>query len=287
LEVQMRDPQNDNWNERIERALALLASRLDEPASLDELAAAAGISPFHFHRAWRAMTGEPVGKTVRRLRIAASQQRLRAGASTVTEVAMDGGFGTSQSFARAFRQVAGLSPSDFLASGLAQKGVEPDPAADIRIELRPECRLLALRREGGAYRELNALFHRIWYWADEQGKLANLEGVYGIPLDDPESVPEDQLRYDACLAVGDPGTPPPPFHIVTLPAGDYACLPYQGSYDAFEASDQAIIRWAIASGRMPADLPLIHHSFDDPDNTPPEDCRAEVLLLLQPEETKR
>ena len=268
------------WIERLERALALLAGRLDAPPALEELAAAAGVSPFHFHRIWRAMTGEPVGQTVARLRIAASQQRLLAGAGTVTEVAMEGGFGTSQSFARAFRKVAGVSPSQFLTGGHDALGVEP-PAADIRIELRPECRLVAMRREGGAYVALNALFWSVFNWAEANGALERMEGIYGIPLDDPRSVPEAALRYDAAFALGETEAEPP-FHTVILAAGDHARLRHHGSYYGLEAADQALIEWVLASGREPGATPLYHHFLNDPEEVAEDALVTDILLLLAP-----
>jgi AraC family transcriptional regulator len=267
--------------------LDLLSARLDDPPSLEELATAAGCSPFHFHRIWRALLGEPVRQTVARLRIAAAQQRLRAPGTNITTVAMDGGFATPQSFARAFRRVAGLSPSEFVASDLPQAGVEADRSADVQVELRPACKLVALRREGGAYRELNSWFARVWTWAEASGRLGDLQGVYGLPMDDPFSVPEDQLRYDACMALGDGEEPPKPFHRVVLPAGEYARLLHQGSYDGLERADQTLIEWAIASGRKPSDLPLVHQFLDDPDETPAEQLRTNALLLLEPMEVSK
>jgi AraC family transcriptional regulator len=272
------------WIEQTTEALNLLSARLDDPPSLEELAAAAGCSPFHFHRIWRALLGEPVSRTVVRLRIAAAQQRLRVPGTTVTSVAMDGGFGTPQSFARAFRRVAGLSPSEFVASDLPQVGVDADRSADVQVELRPACTLVALRRDGGAYRELNALFARVWTWAQESGRLSRLEGIYGLPMDDPFSVPEEMLRYEACLALGDDMALPHPFHCVVLPAGAYAKLRHDGSYDDLEDTDQALIEWAISSGRKPADHPLLHQFLDDPDETPEENLRTDALLLLEPAE---
>jgi len=56
---------------RIDRAIALLAQRLaagEPPPTLDEMAAAAHFSPFHFHRIYRALTQETLAQTVARLR---------------------------------------------------------------------------------------------------------------------------------------------------------------------------------------------------------------------------
>ena len=270
----------NRWIDRLERALALLAERLDEPPTLDELAAAANVSPFHFHRIWRAMAGEPVGQTVARLRIAAAQQRLRDGGGNVTDVAMEGGFGTPQSFARAFRRIAGVSPSDFLASGHVSIGVEP-PAADVQIELRPECRLVAMRREGGAYVALNALFWSVFNWAESNGALEHMQGIYGIPLDDPLSVPEPLLRYDAASALG-PTEAEAPFHNVVLAEGEHARLRHRGSYAGLEAANQALIAWVLASGHEPAATPLHHHFLNDPEEVAEQDLLTDVLLLLEP-----
>jgi AraC family transcriptional regulator len=103
----------ERWQQRIQRAAALLVSRLDEPPSLREIAAAAAISPYHFHRVWRTMTGRTVGEMIRHLRIKEASRVLVESNDSVTEVAQLVGFATSQSFARAFRQELGVSPSSF------------------------------------------------------------------------------------------------------------------------------------------------------------------------------
>ncbi|RYE03726.1 MAG: AraC family transcriptional regulator [Sphingomonadales bacterium] len=271
----------NHWIPRLERALDLLVARIDEPPSLEELASAAAVSPFHFHRIWRAMTGEPVGETIARLRIAASQQRLRDGTGTITEVAMEGGYGSAQSFARAFRRLTGASPSEFLASGLDSLKVAAPADAQIRIELRDACKLVALRREGGAYVELNAMYWSLWNWATERGVIGQMEGIYGIPLDDPISVAEPQLRYDAALALGDTEAEAP-FHPILLPGCDHACLRHQGSYAGLEDANQRLILHVLASGREPADLPLYHAFLNDPEEVPEEALETDILIALQP-----
>lgn len=275
----------DGWIARMERALALLATRLDEPPALAELASAARVSPFHFHRIWRSMTGETVHRTVERLRIAVAQHRLVDEDATVTGVAMDGGFGTPQSFARSFRRATGVSPTQFLAGDAGRPLISGD--VTLRVDVRDGAMLVALRQEGGAYRELNALFWQLWTWAEAAGTLDGLQALYGIPLDDPASVTEDRLRYDACLALTDPQEPPSPFRLLALPAGDYAVLRHVGSYDGLEEANQRLIGQLLASDREPGDLPLFHHFLDDPEETAVEALRTDVLILLADRETDR
>ena len=90
---------------QLEKAIALMAGKLDEeqPASLTELAAAAAISPFHFHRVYRLLLGETCQQTFSRLRLAKATSALAAQQS-VTEAAAQAGFSSSQALAKALQR---------------------------------------------------------------------------------------------------------------------------------------------------------------------------------------
>jgi AraC family transcriptional regulator len=270
----------DRWRGRLERAASLLSRRLDDPPSLAELASAAAVSPYHFHRIWRALTGETVGQTILRLRMEASQELLLVEKASVTETAAALGFATPQSFARAFRRHTGHTPSEHRDS---QSSVAKENTRDLKVAVdrRGEIMVVGLRREGKPYTRLNATFGQVWSWAEATDILKDLQGIYGIPLDDPASVPEDELRYDACLALG-VSSAPPPFRVHRLPAAEYARLRHFGSYDGLEAATQYIVgEWLLSSDREPADFPVIHYSHNDPDQTPVEELVTDILLPLK------
>jgi AraC family transcriptional regulator len=272
----------DRWRRRIQRAASLLSGRLDDPPSLAELAAAAAVSPFHFHRIWRGLTGETVGQTILRLRMEASQKLLLVKDASVTRTATEVGFGTPQSFARAFRRHTGVTPSEH------QDSRSSFIDADIRdmkvvVDRRGDIVVVGLRREGKPYTNLNATFGEVWSWAEATDTLKDLQGIYGIPLDDPASVAENELRYDACLALGVISARAP-FRILRLPAGEYACLRHFGSYVGLEAADQYVVgEWLVSTGREPADFPLFHHFHNDPDQTPVDQLITDILLPLKEE----
>ena len=58
-----------SYRERILRVRLHIEAHLDESISLEELAAVACFSPYHFHRIFRALVGESVMEHVRRLRL--------------------------------------------------------------------------------------------------------------------------------------------------------------------------------------------------------------------------
>jgi AraC family transcriptional regulator len=81
-----------SYQERILRVRLHIEAHLDRPMLLEELAAVACFSPFHFHRIFRALVGESVMEHVRRLRLERAAQRLRSGTGArVIDIALDAG----------------------------------------------------------------------------------------------------------------------------------------------------------------------------------------------------
>ncbi|QYY28234.1 bifunctional DNA-binding transcriptional regulator/O6-methylguanine-DNA methyltransferase Ada [Cupriavidus pinatubonensis] len=89
----------------------------DTVPSLDELAARAGMSPFHLHRVFKAETG----LTPRAYASAYRARRLRAGLGTpnasVTEAIYDAGFNSNSRFYETSDQLLGMRARDYRAGG--------------------------------------------------------------------------------------------------------------------------------------------------------------------------
>lgn len=105
-----------------ERQAALVAEacRLidaaDEAPDLDTLAAAVGVSRFHFHRMFKAVTGI-TPKAYAQARRARRVQAGLARRATVTEAIYDAGFNSSGRFYASSPAVLGMTPSAFRAGG--------------------------------------------------------------------------------------------------------------------------------------------------------------------------
>jgi AraC family transcriptional regulator of adaptative response/methylated-DNA-[protein]-cysteine methyltransferase len=107
----------------IMRHAALAASacrrieRAETPPGLDSLAAAAGLSPSHFHRLFKSITGltpKAYGVAHRARRV---RQHLSEGKATVTEAIYDSGFNASSRFYETTNEMLGMTPSAYRAGG--------------------------------------------------------------------------------------------------------------------------------------------------------------------------
>jgi len=90
-----------------------VASRLEAEISLDDMAAVANLSRFHFARAFKKSVGEPPYAYVLRQRIERAKMLLKSTKMQVNEVATLTGFKTASHFVRAFQQAVGTSPGSF------------------------------------------------------------------------------------------------------------------------------------------------------------------------------
>lgn len=84
-----------------------------EPIDLAGLAAAAGVSKYHFLRCFAAEYGETPMQYVARRRIERATDLLRATNLTVTEVCQLVGYSSLGSFSQRFTELIGISPSEY------------------------------------------------------------------------------------------------------------------------------------------------------------------------------
>lgn len=101
---------------RMRAALELVEARFADPLDVDDLARAAGMSRFHFSRAFRDATGKAPYAYLLDVRLARAAELLRGGQRSVTEVAFEVGFRDLGRFARAFRAKTGRSPNEWRRS---------------------------------------------------------------------------------------------------------------------------------------------------------------------------
>jgi transcriptional regulator GlxA family with amidase domain len=97
-------------SDRIQRVLDYAARNLKKTLSVDELAAAAALSPRQFSRAFRAETSQSPARAVEQLRVEAARVLIEQGRHTVDAIAEETGFGNRERMRRAFLQTVGQPP---------------------------------------------------------------------------------------------------------------------------------------------------------------------------------
>lgn len=99
---------------RINTVSDYIERNLTNEFTLDQLAAVAGISKFHFHRIFYSLAGETLFQFIQRLRLEkGAVLLLNEPATPVTDIALECGFANSSSFAKSFKKQFGVSATDW------------------------------------------------------------------------------------------------------------------------------------------------------------------------------
>jgi AraC family transcriptional regulator len=101
--------------ERITRTLRRLGTHIDQRHALADLAKLANMSPYHFLRTFKAVTGVTPHQWLLRARLRDAARRLSETREPVTGIALQTGFEDLSNFIRSFRAEFGLSPQRYRA----------------------------------------------------------------------------------------------------------------------------------------------------------------------------
>ena len=297
-----------SYQERIRRVLSHIESKPDDPPGLEELAEVACFSPYHFHRIFKAMTGESVAAYVRRLRLAHAAQGLSYTRRSVTDIALAAGYDSVDAFTRAFRACFGASPSAYRKAGgsisaarLRDVGAElfyhrkPEVArVDVQIKKFSPLTVAAMRHTG-PYMECGSSWERFCKALAAHGiDPAQVKGAYSVSHDDPDVTPADKCRMELCVELPDGLFPESPevrkltaeteVYLRTLGGeGDYAVALIKGPYELLHPAYRSLYgEWLPRSGREPDASPGFEAYLNCPDTVAPEDILTEIYIPLRP-----
>ena len=101
---------------RVSRVIDYMAQHLDAEIGIDDLAAVACLSPFHFIRMFRRRTGMPPARYLGRMRLERAKTLLAEGESSLAEIAAACRFSSQANFTRAFHRATGSTPGVYRRS---------------------------------------------------------------------------------------------------------------------------------------------------------------------------
>lgn len=263
---------------RTNRVIDFVLQNLDQPLRLEQLAEVACFSPCHFHRVFKALTGETLAEFVKRSRLQRALSSMhRNPERSLTDIALECGFSSSSEFSRSFKRSHGVAPRDFDLEQLkrAQRdtlvhtldgteaapkldrlapGRNPDGFAVELIEL-PE-RTVAYARVFDPYRPrvVEDAARDMIDWARER---ALDDGQWlGYMWDDPDVVPLPDCRYDVGLVVPPTTAPDEQIGMLQFPPMRVAQLELDGDIELEQrALDWLFGTWLPNSRFLPTDQP--------------------------------
>lgn len=262
----MKRTTEQDYRRRIAKVVEHILLDPADEHTVESLAAVAHLSPYHFHRIYREITGESVAATVQRIRLAGASQQLLETGETVAEAAIGNGYNSPQAFARAFRALAGMSPSAFQA---AQQGIASLPVIE-----QPTMRVLCLRHAG----PLAAIPHsyaRLRNWLVPQLPADGSFVEMGYTC-------EHGRQYYASIVPSVPIAAGGEFESHELEGGRYVVYRHQGAYALIATALRNLItQWLPHSGHTLDARPVMEIYRNDCLLTPAPALLTDLLIPIR------
>ena len=215
-----------DYAQRVHRVIDHVRQNLDDDLSLDRVSQIAHFSPFHFHRIFRAVTGETLASFTRRARLERAVFLMRSSPTrALSSIALEVGFPTPSEFSRVFRAAYGVAPSAWdrivRLDGKTDFVGEMDEVVphDAQVMERSACRLVYVRVQAPwTSPSLGVGFAKLTGWLHEVGVDWRREALIGWAWDNDKATDLDRLTYDLGITVPDSVVTTGDFGLFELPA---------------------------------------------------------------------
>lgn len=280
--------------------IQIILDHLDRPLDWRDVAGVVCVSPFHAHRIFSALAGESINEMHRRLRLERACYQLKYSTDPIGEIAIQAGYGSHETFVRAFRAAFDQTPTEsrndprreyhvrtgngvHYFSGTRDIGLIPANYGEVKmeVEILNNCapRRFAGVPHAGAYHLIGAAFEKL-------DTLASQHNLYGGAMiaayyDSPELTPEPELRSAAAIEIGPEREIPEGMSEIIIGGGTFAKAQHRGTYSGLGDTWDQFSKWLLQNGYEFGDELDYELYLNDPSNTAPEDLLTDLYINLK------
>ncbi len=310
-ENEHRRSTSDRYRVKLAASLEYIEKNITRRLSLEDIAGASHLSPYHFHRIFRELMGETVNDFVARKRLEYAANYLLCSTDTsITEVAASLGYSSPANFSKAFKQYFGISPSQLRRpeqisqQTIGKLGTKYDKELNPH-QLHPYSQPSRATPEVEAFRptldgvtfaeqedipiaylsssqgyETETIFDN-WKKIVAFGRSLGISGfeqrLIGVIHDNPMLTPADRCRYDTAIVIPPGLDVRPPYFKGVIPAGNYAVFHYLGpSATVMDLHTYLYTRWLPDNG-FEAALPPVNEYL----NGPPTGTELDIKIYIK------
>lgn len=287
--MQKNESQKQTYQYRLNQVVEYINNNLDKEMDLAALAKISHFSPYHFHRLFRGMMGEPVGAFIVRTRVETAARLIRYTSLSIEEICYKVGYNVPSSLTKVFKQFYGISPTEYRNNKnyVIMRPEKTNETLNIKgpkfITLKPKQAIYV--RLAGEYSQLDfgGAWQRLWAYVKEN-KLFSFTGMEHIAIyhNDPKITESDKLLTDVCLTISKQVKPGGEIGVKEIPGGDYAVFTYTGSYEHLSSLyDWVYGQWLPESGYELGESSGFELYLNNPADTKPEKLKTELYLPVK------
>lgn len=285
---------NETQIDRYKKLVSFIEAHFKEDIQIPQLEAACHYSYRNINRIFEALQQETIGQYIKRRRLELAAQYLRYSEESISEIAMDVGFGGVAAFSKAFRSRFGCSPRAFRKDSLSvhleewkAEGqlAELEPIS-FETEVLPDMYVLGLEYHGpyDDFEGIKATWEKFLTYVDQQDLIRPNSIFLAEILDDEDITDKINCRYNVALVLEKPlpAAPQGLFQVKRLPGQRYAKFMHQGPHEASSETYQRIFgSWLEGIQLEWDDGPILEFYLNDEEDTAPADLLTEIYIPVQ------
>lgn len=270
------------------KAMDYISQNLCLNPTLEDIASAAAMSSFHFHRIFRAQVGETVAEFTRRLRMErAASWLVEWPPRDITDLALRVGFSSSQNFAKAFRNHFSVSPGEYRRRYTPRINSKPGNVDENKSAYSQTHPLKKAWQDGGLQRAsvVNMPARRVAYMRrfgpygketcqqTHQDLLASLPqrtptqpaGTLCLYWDAPDITAGSRCRTDVCIEIEAGEKVDRGVAVQMLSGGEYVICHFAVYGEQLDQTWDIAFAWMKSRGLMKSDNPVYEYYYDETD----------------------
>ncbi|PVZ65686.1 AraC family transcriptional regulator [Pelagibaculum spongiae] len=288
-----------SYLKRYQKVIEYIERHLSQPMTLDLLCQKACLSKFHFHRQFQALFGCTLAVYIKRQRMRRALHQLYFRKQMrVIDIALENGYENPESFSRAFKEILGVSPSQFrkeadwnlcqslidqlnLGSIFMAESQKSDDWKVERVDF-PKIRLAVLEHLGDPKNVMQSVAKFI-DWRISSQLLPRDARLFNLIYDDPEKVAAEDFRLDIA-AETKVNIPDKYTEMVekSIAAGRCARIRHVGSdKNMAEKIYYLYSQWMINSGETLRDAPLFFEWIAMYPDVPENEQVVDIYLPIE------
>jgi AraC family transcriptional regulator len=286
----------EDYYTRFRPVLDYIDAHLADDLSCDRLSPIAAFSKYHFHRQFSALFGMTLYQYIQLNRFKRSAYQLAFRQSSILDIAIDSGYETPESFARAFKKSIGQTPSDFRKHPQwaswhstyesfdqirSNHMKSTHPSEQVKIITFNSTKVAVLEHHGDP-RTIGTSIRNFIEWRKQNHLSPKVSDTFNILYNNPNDTAPEDYRLDLCVAT-ELEIVDNAFGIIskTIPGGKCAVLRHVGSDDRLsDRIHDLYATWLPQSNEEPRDFPLYLQRVSFFPDVPEQEAIVDIFLPL-------
>ena len=279
------------YKHRVDLAFKFISDSLERQnvPSLELISDKVGLSKFHFHRVFKLVTGETLQQTISRIKLSKATIDLAKDNVSVTEAAMNAGFESSQSLAKALKRELSVTATQLkneperLAQTLVLLSLPNPNKSDtglVSIELTSlePFEYIAVPTEG-SYPELNEIYHYLFNAVGDPGKVS---AILGVPECNAGLLDGEGAVFDCGLLLNQSSeTTDSKVIDKKYSGGDFIRVRHNGSFAGLDETLDKMYSSLLTQEKVElVDQPCLFHYLDDPEEVSEDNLRTDIYIAV-------